>query len=154
MRKGSRDAEAAMQLRLRSAFDEFDIDSDGMLDLGELKGVLLHHASASAPEPSLSEDGVRLVLASIDKDDDSLVSFDEFAQWVCAEAPSAPRKKASADLLVSMKESPMPLLDEPGQHGHRGLAVGMIFHSKHFINKMPCVPPTPPPTLPSHHTAS
>jgi hypothetical protein len=145
VRKGSRDAEATMQQRLRAAFDEFDMDGDGMLDPGELKALLLNHGHT--PEPPLSEDGVRLVLASIDKDKDSLVSFNEFAQWVCG-------KKESTNLLLSIYDTLMPLLDEPGMHGYRGLAVGMIFHSKYFINKMPCVyPPHLPPPPPSHYTA-
>jgi len=56
-------------------FDNLDVDGSGFLDISEFKAV------AEGMGRSVDEERLKAVLNSMDKDGDSLISFDETCQW-------------------------------------------------------------------------
>ncbi|GAB5366356.1 hypothetical protein AAMO2058_001136800 [Amorphochlora amoebiformis] len=86
--------------KLKKMFDNLDVDGSGFLDISEFKAV------AEGMGRSVDEERLKAVLNSMDKDGDSLISFDETCQWW--------ENKSSSNSRHPSKEkesSPTPNLD-------------------------------------------
>ncbi|CAJ1379658.1 unnamed protein product [Effrenium voratum] len=65
----------AREMRIRNAFQRYDVTGDGVLDIEELAGALKVLGSFSTEE-------IKHVRLDLDKSGDGKVSFQEFASWV------------------------------------------------------------------------
>lgn len=71
--------------RLRLAFSVFDQDGSGLVGEDELRGVM--------GQVGLSGEAIKQLMASVDRDGDGRIDFDEFCRLVDGQAPAAPTSR-------------------------------------------------------------
>eukprot|EP00434_Breviolum_minutum_P007672 symbB.v1.2.006765.t1/scaffold369.1/size218568/3 len=62
--------------QLRRTFADFDLNSDGKLDISEVKRLL------KAGKPTMTESEIEFIFKKVDKNCDSRISFNELVSWV------------------------------------------------------------------------
>lgn len=79
--------------KLRAAFNAFDIDKSGKIDVGELKQVL-------AFDKKVSANALQELIAQVDKDGDGEVSFDEFKDMMQTLLPQVVEKPEETEKQI------------------------------------------------------
>mmetsp|Transcript_20210 Transcript_20210/g.33705 ORF Transcript_20210/g.33705 Transcript_20210/m.33705 type:complete len:159 (+) Transcript_20210:46-522(+) len=69
--------------QLRRSFEEFDLNSDGKLDISEVKVLL------KAGKPSMKDREIEAIFKKVDKNCDRCISFNELVSWVFSSEDSS-----------------------------------------------------------------
>eukprot|EP00434_Breviolum_minutum_P000201 symbB.v1.2.000170.t1/scaffold9.1/size550961/26 len=91
--------------QLRRSFAAFDLNSDGELDLSEVKKLL------RAGKPSMKDNEIETIFKKVDKNHNNRISFSELVSWVFSGNPNDSEKNAFDTLVEFVPNRRIQVVD-------------------------------------------